>query len=316
MQFISSLNKLQHHHQQAVVTIGNFDGVHLGHQHLISALNLRANKHHKAAMVITFEPLPAEYFSPGHSLPRLTSLREKLRYFNQLQVDYVLRLNFNHCLANLPAQAFIDEVLIKRLNITHLIVGEDFHFGYQREGDITLLAQQNSFTVEVIKKITKENEWISSSRIRTALFHNDFELAKQLLGKNYTISGRVTYGQQLGRTLGFPTANINLFNFTYPIAGVFAVDVLDLGPKPLPGIANIGQKPTVNGVKKLLEVHIFDFDQSIYGQRIRIIPRKKIRNEQKFADLTELSAQITKDVKIAKQFFRNPHDCADYQPVN
>lgn len=303
MQFISSLNKVQNHHQHAVVTIGNFDGVHVGHQHLISTLKQSAAKQHKASMAITFEPLPTEYLLPENTLARLTFLREKLHCFKQLKVDYVLCLKFNRDLAHLSAQAFIDEILIKRLNIAHLIIGEDFRFGHERQGDIALLKRQNKFTVEIIEKMQQENESVSSTRIRTALSNNNFKLAQQLLDKPYAISGRIIHGQKLGRTLGFPTANISLHQLTLPIEGVFAVDVLGLHSDPLPGVANIGKKPTLNGIKKLLEIHLLDFDQSIYGRYIQVIPRQKIRDEKKFADLAALSTQIAEDVKMAKQFF-------------
>ena len=303
MQFISSLHKIQSHHQNAVVTIGNFDGVHIGHQQLISTLKQSAAIQQKASMVITFEPLPAEYFSSADSPIKLMTLREKLHQLKALQIDYALCLKFNRELANLSAQAFINELLIKRLNIAHLIVGKDFRFGHERQGDIALLKRQNPFTVETIEKVQKEKECVSSTRIRAALANNHFELAKQLLGKDYAISGRIIHGQKLGRTLGFPTANIPLRKLTLPIEGVFAVEVLGLHSEPLPGVANIGKKPTLNGIKKLLEVHLLDFDQSIYGRYIQIIPRKKIRDEKKFSDLAALSAQIVEDVKMAKQFF-------------
>lgn len=307
MKFISSINKIQNQHQHAVVTIGNFDGLHLGHQHLISVLKEKASAYHKPSMVITFEPLPVEYFSHENVPARLTPLREKLLLFKELGVDYVLCLRFNESLANLTANDFVDDILIKRLKITHLTVGEDFRFGKSRQGDIALLeteSQQKGFTFNVIKKIRQKNEYISSTKIRTALALNQFDLANQLLGRTYTLSGRVVQGQKLGKTIGFPTANINLHNLTPPIQGVFAVKVLGLESMSVFGIANIGQRPTINGTKKLLEVHLFNFNRSIYGQHIRVIPLKKIRDEQKFADLSSLSSQIAKDILIAKEFLQ------------
>lgn len=304
MQFINSIHKLQPQHRDTVITIGNFDGVHRGHQQLITRLKQIANEQQKASMIITFEPLPAEYFASASSRTRLMTLREKLHQFKKFEIDYVLCLKFNRHLAHLPAQTFIDELLIKRLNIAHLIVGEDFRFGHGRQGDITLLQQQKPFTVDVLKKMWQENVCISSTRIRTLLSNHHFDLAHQLLGNPYMISGRVIPGQKMGRTLGFPTANINLRGRTPPIQGVFAVEIAGIeAGKLLPGVANIGQRPTINGVKKLLEVHLFDFDQSIYGQQLYVIPRKKIRAEKKFADLSALSAQIAEDIKMAKQFF-------------
>lgn len=310
MQFINSINKLQNKHQHAVVTIGNFDGVHLGHQHLISILKEKALAYRKPSMVITFEPLPIEYFSPENAPARLTPLREKLLLFKELGIDYVLCLRFNESLANLSAKHFIDDILVKRLKITHLTVGEDFRFGQNREGDIALLeaeSQQKEFTFDVAQKIMQKNERISSTQIRSALALNHFDLAHQLLGRTYTLSGRVIQGQKLGKTIGFPTANISLHNLTPPIQGVFAVKVLGLGTISLFGIANIGQRPTINGTKKLLEVHLFNFNKSIYGQHMRVIPLKKIRDEKKFGDLSELSSQIAKDILIAKEFIFTQH---------
>jgi len=311
MQFINSINKIKPHHQHSIATIGNFDGLHLGHQHLIHALKKRAQKDNKALMVITFEPLPFEYFSSENPPSRLTTLREKLFWFNHLAIDYVLCLKFNETLSHLSPKTFIHEMLVKQLKITHLAVGEDFRFGHKRQGNLALLeeqSKQNGFTFEIVKKITKDNRDISSTRIRNALYDDNIELANELLGRSYAFNGRVIHGQKLGRTIGFPTANISLRNLMPPIQGVFAVKVLGLSQKPVLGIANIGKKPTINGIKKILEVHLFDFNRSIYGEHIRVIPLKKIRDEKKFSNLSELSSQIAKDVLIAKEFLL-PYGC-------
>ena len=303
MQFIRSIHKIQSHHQNSVVTIGNFDGVHLGHQHLMRALNQKARAVTKPSMVITFEPLPGEYFSPEKPPARLTSLREKLFFLKKLHVDYVLCLKFDHQLVNLPAKKFIHEILNERIKINHLIVGEDFRFGQGREGDTTLLSElseKNGFTIEIIQKIQQKSEWISSTRIRKALRAADFDLAKQLLGRSYTLQGRVAHGQKLARTLGFPTANIDLHGIESPLSGVFVVQAFGLGEKPVFGVANIGQKPTLRGLKKLLEVYLFDFHETIYGRHIVVMPLKKIRDEKKFPDVAALSAQISKDVILAQ----------------
>jgi riboflavin kinase / FMN adenylyltransferase len=306
MQFISSINKIRDCHQNAVVTIGNFDGVHLGHQRLMGALNQKARALSKPSMVITFEPLPSEYFSPEKSLARLTPLREKLLLFEKLQIDYVLCLKFNRKLVNCSAEKFINEILIERIKVSHLIVGEDFRFGKDRKGDVALLrkaSQKNGFTLEIMQKMTEEGERISSTRIRTALHASNFDLAKRLLGRDYTIQGRVVHGEKRGRTLGFPTANVGLQRIKPPLSGVFAVQVFGLGEIPVLGVANIGQRPTLQGSKKLLEVHLFDFNACIYDRQIVVMPLKKLRDEKKFPSVAALSAQIAEDVILAKQFF-------------
>lgn len=308
MQLISNLQKLQASHQNLVVTIGNFDGVHRGHQHLMEILKKTANLCSKSTLVITFEPSPAEYFSlrTATASIRLTSLREKITQLQKQEIDYVLRLKFNTPFANLSAEAFIDDLLVKRLKVAHLIVGEDFRFGKNRAGDVHLLAKkanENKFSLDVVKKIKHpdEIEPISSTRIREALSQHNFAKAQQLLGRAYSLSGRVIQGQRLGRTLGFPTANVHRNNLKPPISGVFAVHVLGLGKEPLGGVANIGKKPTVNGLKSSLEVHLFNFNQSIYGRYVTVVPLKKIRDEKKFPHLHALSSQIANDVISAKE---------------
>lgn len=308
MEFIYHIQKRQPRQGNFVATIGNFDGVHLGHQHLIQTLKKTAQACQKPSMIITFEPLPIQFFERGHAVSRLTSLREKIKLFKALDVDYVLCLKFNRYLQNLSAEDFVDDILVKKLRLSYLLVGEDFRFGKNRQGDTHLLAQkapQNGFVFETIKKIKQNHEPISSTRIRLALQQSDFALAEHLLGRPYSISGQVSQGQKLGRTLGFPTANIPLRRLTPPISGVFAVHVLGLKKMPLCGVANIGRKPTVNGTKNLLEVHLLDFNESIYHQCIEVIPLKKIRDERKFPDLSSLSEQILKDVTLAKEFFHN-----------
>lgn len=308
MEFIPHLNKIQKHQQNLVVTIGNFDGVHLGHQHLLQTLKQRAENHTTGSMVVTFEPLPLEYLQQEKALTRLTSLREKITHFRHLQIDHLLRLKFNRDLANLSAETFVEDILVKQLKIAHLLVGEDFRFGKNREGDIYFLekkAKQHQFIFEAIKKIHQENDCISSTRTRSALQQSDFFLAQQLLGRPYSISGRVISGKKLARTLGFPTANIPLTRLNPPISGVFAVQAWGLGNEPLCGVANIGKRPTVSGTKNMLEVHLFDFDQNIYQKQIKVVPLKKIREEKKFPDIQALSQQIAEDVIVAKCFFNN-----------
>jgi riboflavin kinase/FMN adenylyltransferase len=308
MEFIHRIQKWQTCPGDFVATIGNFDGVHLGHQHLIQRLKKTAEASQKPSMIITFEPLPIQFFERSRVITRITSLREKIQRFKAMDVDYVLCLKFDSYLQNLSAEAFIEKILIKKLKLAHLIVGENFQFGKNRQGTTHLLAEkatENGFVFEAVKKIKQNHEPISSTRIRLALQQSDFALAERLLGRRYSISGKVAQGQKLGRTLGFPTANISLCRLTPPISGVFAVHVRGIEKTPLCGVANIGRKPTVNGVKNSLEVFIFDFNQSIYHQCIEVIPLKKIRDEKKFPDLASLAQQISKDVAWAREFFHH-----------
>lgn len=308
MRLIRGLAALQPQHQHNAVTIGNFDGIHLGHQQLIHRLRQTAARQQKKSMIITFEPLPTEYFTPEKAPARLTTLREKLGYLANLGVDHVLCLPFNANLAHLPATNFIDELLVKQLHIASLLIGDDFRFGRDRQGDVPLLteyAKKNQFDLTVIEKIQQSQITISSTGIRQALATSDFVQVEKWLGRPYAIEGRVAQGQKLARTLGFPTANLPLRRLNPPICGVFAVEVKGegLGSTPLPGVANLGKRPTVNGTQPILEVHLFDFDDTIYGRHLRVIPRQKIRDEKKMADLSALAVQISEDVALAKQFF-------------
>jgi riboflavin kinase / FMN adenylyltransferase len=301
MEFIRTLpiqSELQH-----AVTIGNFDGVHLGHQTVIQQLKYQAKILNIPATVIIFEPQPAEFFAPQQAPARLTKLREKLLAFQQYGVDKVVCLRFGDNLAKLEAKAFIQKILLNGLNIKYLVVGDDFHFGYQRRGNYQLLqnaAVKYDFRIEQQHNINFAGQRISSTRIRQALALGEFALVQELLGRAYSISGRVIYGQQRGRTIDFPTANIALRRHNCPLQGVFAVKIHGLQTYALGGVANLGQRPTVNGQNILLEVHIFDFNQYIYGQHIEVEFIAKIRPERKFASFVQLQQQIQLDAAQAK----------------
>lgn len=286
-------------------TVGNFDGFHIGHQTILQQLTQAAHQLHVPTAIINFEPTPQEYFNADKAPARLMNLREKIDFLNKTSIDYLCLLNFNQALSSLPAEKFVTDILHKQLNIHYLLIGDDFHFGKNREGNIHLLKQYetSSFRVEAIGTQLMQDERISSTRIRTALADSNFELVSHLLGRPYTMVGKVITGQQRGRTIGFPTANIDIKRLNSPLRGVFAIKAFGLS-NPINGVANLGVRPTVDGTRCLLEVHLFDFNQDIYGQQLEIQFCHKIRDEKKFASFDELKNQIAMDVKAAKEYFR------------
>lgn len=250
-----------------------------------------------------FEPQPLELFATDKAPARLTRLREKLHYLAQCGVDYVLCVKFDRRFAALTAQTFISELLVERLGVQFLAVGDDFRFGASRAGDFLLLQKAGAeygFAVSSTQTFCEGGVRISSTAVRQALAEDNLALAESLLGHPFTISGRVVHGDELGRTIGFPTANLPLRRQVSPVKGVYAVEVTGLGDKPLPGVANIGTRPTVAGVRQQLEVHLLDVVMDLYGRHIDVILRKKIRNEQRFASLDELKAQIARDELTAR----------------
>ncbi|WP_353573219.1 bifunctional riboflavin kinase/FAD synthetase [Candidatus Albibeggiatoa sp. nov. BB20] len=306
MEFIRSISQLRPQHHQCVATIGNFDGVHRGHQTVIQQVKTESLDLDLPATVIIFEPQPQEFFVPDKAPTRLTRLREKLFAFQRYGVDRVLCLRFDKRLANLEPDDFIQQILINGLGIKHLVVGDDFHFGKQRHGNYKVLqdaAKQHQFEIEKQRTFIIDAERVSSTRIRHALAQGDMQLANELLGRPYMLSGRISYGQQRGRTIGFPTANIFLHRHKSPLLGVFAVKVHGLGHRPLTGVANLGTRPTVNGAQLLLETHIFDFKQMVYGKYIDVEFIAKIRDEKKFDSFELLKQQIVQDAQTARQFF-------------
>ena len=303
MTLIRGLQNLNNEHQPCVASIGNYDGVHLGHQHVIATLLDHGERLGVATTVITFEPLAKEYFMPM-SVARLTSVEERAELLFAQGVDQVLCIDFNADFASYEPRAFVQNVLIDGLAIRHLSVGDDFRFGKQRAGDFSLLKEMgllNSFDVTSHNTFELEGARVSSGRIRAALADGDFTMAAQLLGRSYAISGKVSMGQQLGRTIDYPTANIVLDDVLMPINGVFAVNIeLQSGERQL-GVANIGNRPTVDGKENRLEVHIFDFEQDLYDQNLRVTPVEKIRNELKFDTFDDLKQQIQKDAAQARR---------------
>ncbi len=294
--------------QGCVATIGNFDGVHLGHQAIIQRLTVKASELGLPSVVVLFEPHAQEFFQPKYAPARLFKLTDKIKALEVLGVDYVLCLRFNQELVELSAQNFVNQVLIERLRLVYLFIGDDFRFGHQRRGDFELLKSCN-FAVEANHSVTYQiggqSIRISSSQVRQAIANNDFELAQQLLGKAYRVCGKVVHGDKQGRQIGVPTANIALKRRKSPLKGVYAVRVYGISAdsKPLNAVANVGIKPTLNSRTERLEVHLLDFAGDIYGQRICIEPAAKIREEQKFASVDELKQQIAQDIEQAKTLF-------------
>lgn len=288
-----------------VATIGNFDGVHLGHQALLKKLVKLAAQYQLPSLVILFEPQPNEYFKPDKIPPRLMRLREKILVLQQLNMDRVLCIRFNHNFAEMTAEQFIEQILLKKLGVRHLIIGDDFHFGHKRLGNFELLQRYTSpeFIVEKIPSYQNHQVRISSTKIRHLLEQGDLNAANQLLGHPFCLSGRVAHGHKRGRIIGFPTANIYLHRKAVPILGVFAVKMYGLGNEPKLGVANVGNRPTVDGTRSLLEVHLFDFNQDIYGRQVTVEFLHKLRDEKKYDSFELLRQQILRDADNARAYF-------------
>lgn len=307
-QYIRGLHNIKKNSKGVVLTIGNFDGVHLGHKLLIEKLKQESQRLSLASLVITFEPQPLEYFVPSQTVPRLTRLREKFYYLAETQVDAVLFIRFNADFAQLTAEAFIQRILVEKLNVQEIVVGEDFQFGAKRSGNVQLLEQMGStygYSVKVIPSRRLAGDKISSTRVRKALLSADFAEVERLLGRPFTMMGRIGYGSQLGRTLGFPTANIYLHRKATPVHGIYVVRLYGIGGQALLGVANVGTRPTVGGTRILLEVYLFNFNQNIYGKYVTVEFCQKLRDEVHFANLELLKNQMTVDVEEAKNFFVN-----------
>ena len=286
-----------------VLTIGAFDGLHRGHQALLERVRMRADAQGLTAAAISFEPLPRGYFSPT-PLKRLSSLREKLRGFAAARIEVLLLLRFNAALVAMTAEDFVRKVLVTRMGAREIWVGADFRFGHDRVGDVGLLRAmqgEGGYELRVLDAISVgDGERISASRVRGALATGDFDHARDLLGRPFTMGGRVVHGQRMGRKLGYPTANIRLGRRVAPIGGIFAVRVR-VGDRWWPGVASLGVRPTLaGGGEPLLEAHLFDFDGDLYGKRIEVKFVAKLRDEEKFADLDALRAQMDRDAAAAR----------------
>jgi len=313
MELIRGLHNLRPRHRGCVATLGNFDGVHLGHQAVIGQLAERAQELKLPTTIMLFEPQPLEFFQPAAAPPRLTRLREKLMALRRYSVDRVLCVRFDARFAALEPEAFIEKILVAGLGVRYLVVGDDFRFGAKRRGDFAMLAaagRRHGFPLVNMHTVAMDGERVSSTRVRAALACADLALAEKLLGRPYRMCGRIAHGDKRGRTLGIPTANIHLHRRQTPLRGVFAVEMFGLEREPLPGVANIGTRPTVDGVRTLLEVHLLDFNGDIYGRYVHVNFLRKLRDEKRFGSLEELKARIVQDVEEARAFFRAYHPVA------
>jgi riboflavin kinase/FMN adenylyltransferase len=292
------------------LTIGNFDGIHRGHQAMLQRLCEGAEDLRLTPAVLTFDPHPREFFAPERAPPRLSTVRSKLEAFRAYGVAVTFVARFDARLAALSPEAFVHEVLEQRLDARWVLVGDDFRFGKGRAGDLGLLrSKARRFSVEGMRTVSVDAQRASSTAIRNALAAGDLAHAAALLGRPYTMSGRVAHGAKLGRHLGFPTANLALKQKP-PLTGIFAVRVHGLGPGPRAGVASLGVRPTVEaGAAPLLEVFIFDFDEAIYGRRIGVEFLHKLRDEERFPDLDALMHQIRADAEQARAFFAREEPC-------
>jgi riboflavin kinase / FMN adenylyltransferase len=295
------------------LTIGNFDGVHRGHQALLARVREAAATLHVEAAVMTFEPHPREFFARlagdlSKAPTRIANLRDKLQSLTNAGIDRVIVEHFNAHFASMSPQDFVEKVLVQGLHVKWLMVGEDFCFGAKRAGNVAMLVEagkQYGFQVEAMPTVMNEGTRISSSAVRSALSGSDFALAAQLLGHPYAISGHVIHGKKLGRTIGFPTLNLRITHKRPPLSGIFVVQVHGLAEQPLPGVASLGVRPTVDDSGRvLLETYVFDYAQQCYGKVVRVEFLKKLRDEEKYVDLPTLTAAIERDTQQARTFFK------------
>ena len=296
------------HKKPAVITIGNFDGVHIGHQALIKQVTKIADENKMQSVVVSMQPLASQYFSGKNTMAILTPFKCKYQLLEALKVDNFCVLNFNRKFSELTATEFIQNILLDGLNAKYIIVGDDFRFGRNREGDYEFLKKYcaaNDVEVNYIETVSKKNIRVSSSLIREQLYQGNFNRVESLLGRMYSVFGKVSKGQQLGRKLNFPTINLKLRKKVLPIKGIFCVKVRFENGEKYIGAASIGTRPTVNGVTNILEVYILDFNKQVYGQNVEVFFYHKLRNEVKFDGLDELKRQINDDVIKTRQYFDN-----------
>lgn len=312
MELIRGIHNLSPKHRGCVATIGNFDGVHRGHLAVLEQSRAAAERLNLPLVAMVFEPQPREFFQADQAPARLYRFRDKAQVMADFGLDRLLCLEFNARLRSLSAEAFIQQVLVDGLQVKYLVVGDDFRFGQDRRGDFALLEEAGrrlGFQVCRTTTFAVDGERVSSTRVRDALSAGDFDLAQRLLGRPYALSGRVIHGRKLGRTIGVPTANVLVGRQVSPVNGVYGVQVtLDRADESLPqtpwlGVANVGMRPTVSGRRAMVETHLFNFDQDIYGKRIRVEFVHRLRDEETFPDLDALRTQIQADIRAAKQCF-------------
>ncbi|WP_394135563.1 bifunctional riboflavin kinase/FAD synthetase [Shewanella algae] len=308
MELIRGIHNILPAHRGCVLTIGNFDGVHRGHAEVIANLVKKARHFGLPATLMTFEPQPQELFRGQDAPARLSLLRDKVKLLAELGIDRLVCVNFNQKFAQMPAKEFVEELLVRKLGVKYLVVGDDFCFGRARQGNFELLrsaGEQHGFAVVSTQSFLVGDHRVSSTMVRDALAKGNLEQARRLLGHSYTLSGKVAHGKKLGRTLGFPTANIAMKRKVVPVRGVFAVRLWWDGSEQYDGVANVGFRPTVQGQNCQLEVHLFDFEGDLYGRKVEVELVAKIRDEKPFESLEALKKQIMNDADEARALLSN-----------
>jgi riboflavin kinase / FMN adenylyltransferase len=304
MQLVRGLHNLSQRHQGCVLTVGNYDGVHLGHQHMIGMVKARAAELGARAAVLVFEPSSKEFIDPAGAPPRLTRWREKYLALAAQGLDRMVTLRFDDCMRAMTPQRFVDELLVTGLGVRHVVVGNDFRYGAHARGTIDMLRHAGSahgFGVEQIEPFVFDGVRVSSTVVRERLGCGDFDGAARLLGRPYRMLGQVIHGKELGRTLGFPTANLRLMRRKSPVYGILAVLVRGVGEVAMPAVASLGTRPTVDGKEVLLEVHVFDFAGDLYGREIEVEFVAKLRDEVKFDSLDAMMVQMKIDAANARE---------------
>jgi riboflavin kinase/FMN adenylyltransferase len=304
MQLVRGLHNLTQRHRGCVLTVGNYDGVHLGHQHMIGVVKARAAELGAIATVLVFEPSSKEFIDPAGAPPRLTRWREKYLALAARGVDRLVTLRFDELMRAMTPQRFVEDLMVAGLGVRHVVVGNDFRYGANACGTIDTLRLAGSahgFGVERIEPFVFDGVRVSSTAVRERLAGGDFAGAERLLGRPYRMLGQVIRGNQLGRTLGFPTANLRLMRRKSPVCGILAVLVRGIGHSAMPAVASLGTRPTVNGKEVLLEVHMFDFDGDLYGREIEVEFVAKLREEEKFDSLDSMMVQMKIDAANARE---------------
>lgn len=308
MEIVRGLHNLRERHHGCALTIGNYDGMHLGHQAVMADLRRRADALGLPATVMSFEPTPREFFAPESAPPRLASMRERIEDFAAHGVDRLVYVRFDEAFAALSPAVFVEDLLVARLGARVVLVGRDFRFGASRAGDTELLAaygREHGFEFAPVPTVSRHGERVSSTRVRAALAGGELGLAAELLGRPYRMSGRVAGGARLGRTLDVPTANLPIRRRPAPAFGVYAVRARLADGRLVDGAANLGTRPTVNGTGCLLEVHLLDFHEDLYGQRMEVYFHEYLRSEERFETTEALREQMLSDIDQARAVLAN-----------
>ena len=315
MQIVRGLHNLRPSLRGCVATIGNFDGVHLGHQSILARLAARGVEHGLPTCVLTFEPNPREYFDPANAPARLMRLRDKAAALAAIGIDRFVVLRFDEQLRRWDGREFIARVLDEAMGVRHLVIGQGFRFGRGRSGDVPLLVSEGEvrgFGVDAVGAFLRDGERVSSTAIRAALGSGDLALARQLLGRDYRMSGKVILGARLGRTLGYPTANMRLHRRVTPLSGVFALRVAGVDGGLRDGVASLGTRPTVGGTGLLLETHVFDYDGDLYGRYLAVDFVERLRGEEKFSSVDVMVEQMHRDARRAREILAAPRATASH----